>query len=217
MPPLAQADTVLEALGITEKSTIVLCFSGANVTTTTRTFLAFEYFGLGDQTSILDGGFEMWKLEKRPVSTDFPKVRQTKLTLKINPTVIADADWIKAHIGDPSVAIVDARDRRFYDGIGGGIARTGHIKGAVSIPYSSVMDTLNRLKDVATLQLIFAEAGIQKGMLIVSYCHVGQQATVVYAAAKQLGYNVGVYDGSFQDWNVRSGDYPVEKPEPVKK
>jgi thiosulfate/3-mercaptopyruvate sulfurtransferase len=217
MPPVTQADTVFEALGITEKSTIVLCFSGANVTTTTRTFLAFEYFGLGDQTSILDGGFELWKSEKRPVSTDSPKVRHTKLALKVNPAVITDADWVKAHIGDAAVAIVDARDRRFYEGIGGGISRTGHIKGAISIPYSSVLDSLNRLKDSASLQLIFAEAGIQKGMTILSYCHVGQQATVIYAVAKQLGYNAAVYDGSFQDWNVRGADYPVEKPEPVKK
>ena len=61
MPPVEQADTLLEGLGITTNSTIVLCFGGANVSPTTRMLLALSYFGFGNQTSVLDGGFEAWK------------------------------------------------------------------------------------------------------------------------------------------------------------
>jgi thiosulfate/3-mercaptopyruvate sulfurtransferase len=217
MPSVIQADSVLEELGITDSSTIILCFAGSNVSPTTRMFLALSFFGLGDRTSVLDGGMEMWKSEKRPLSAETPDVQRARLTLNVNPSVITDAEGVRAVLGDPSVAIVDTRDKRFYDGSGGSISRTGHIRGARSIPFGSVMDSTNRLKSRDALQNILADAGIHPGMKIISYCHVGQQATVVYAAAKELGYDVAVYDGSFQDWSVRGDDYPVDRPEPEKK
>ena len=217
MPPVEQADTLLESLGITPNSTIVLCFGGANVSPTTRMLLALSYFGFGNQTSVLDGGLDAWKSEKRTVSTETPVVKRTSLTLKITPSVITDADWVKANLTNSNVCIIDARGKNFYDGNGGGIVRTGHIKGAKSIPFTTVVDSTNRLKDLATLQKIFEDAGVKKGMKVVSYCHVGQQATVIYTVAKFLGFDAAVYNGSFEDWNVRGDDYPVEKPEPEKK
>jgi len=217
MPSVEQADTLFESFGITPNSAIVLCFGGANVSPTTRMLLALSYFGFGNQTSVLDGGLDAWKSEKRTVSTETPVVKRTPLTLKVTPSVITDADWVKANLANAGVCIVDARGKNFYDGNGGGILRTGHIKGAKSIPFTTVVDTTNRLKDIATLQKMFEDAGVKKGMKVVSYCHVGQQATVIYSVAKLLGFDAAVYDGSFEDWNVRGEDYPVEKPEPEKK
>lgn len=214
MPPIEQADTLLESFGITEKSTIVLCFGGNNVSTTTRMFLALNYFGFGNQTSVLDGGFEVWKKENRPVSTEGPAIQRTSLTLKPNQSAITDADWVKASIGNQKVAIVDTRTRTFYDGNGGGIVRQGHIKSAINIPFNSVLDTAAKLFTAERLQQIFDSVGVKKGMKVVSYCHVGQQATVIYSVAKLLGYEATVYDGSFEDWNVRGDEYPVEKPAP---
>ena len=46
---------------------------------------------------------------------------------------------------------------------------------------------------------------------IVSYCHIGQQATVVYFVAKYLGFDARLYDGSFEDWSRRS-ELPVIGP-----
>ncbi len=217
MPSVEGADTLLESLGITQNSTIVVCFGGSNVSTTTSMVLTLSYFGFGNQTSVLDGGFEAWKSEKRTVSTENPAVKRTSLSLRVNPSVLADADWIKTNLTNPGVCVIDARGKNFYDGNGGGIVRTGHIKGAKSIPFTTVVDSTNRLKDIATLQKMFEDAGVKKGMKVVSYCHVGQQATVIYSVAQLLGFDTAVYDGSFEDWNVRGDDYPVEKPEPEKK
>lgn len=211
MPPVEQVDTLLESYGISEKSTIVLCFGGNNVSTTTRMFLALNYFGFGNQTSILDGGFEAWKRENRTIATETPVARKTSLTLKPQPSVITDADWIKSNLSNSGVAIVDARTRTFYDGNGGGIVRQGHIKGAMNIPFSSVLDSTNKLLSLSRLQFMFDSVGVKKGRKVVSYCHVGQQATVIFSVAKMLGYDAAVYDGSFEDWNVRGDDYPVEK------
>jgi thiosulfate/3-mercaptopyruvate sulfurtransferase len=217
MPPPAQADTVLEGLGLSERSTIILCYSGNNLTSAARVYLALSYFGLGARTSILDGGLEAWKSEKRPLSQETPVIARTELSLRANPAVIVDAEMVRATLHDPGVAIIDARDKRFFDGMGGSVARTGHILGAKSIPYSSVVDTTTRLKSRTSLEQIFADAGLSKGTRLVVYCHVGQQACVVYAVARSLGYEAAVYDGSFQDWSLRGEEYPVERIEPVKK
>ena len=47
---------------------------------------------------------------------------------------------------------------------------------------------------------------------IATYCHIGQQASLLYFVAKYLGYDAHLYDGSFQDWSNRS-ELPVEKSE----
>ena len=54
---------------------------------------------------------------------------------------------------------------------------------------------------------------------MVSYCHTGQQATLVYFAAKRLGIEARMYDGSWDEWS-RMTDLPVEtsvvKQDPIK-
>lgn len=217
MPAVDEAKNVLESLGINVDSKIILVFAGQNVTITTRMLLALSYFGFGNQVGLLDGGLEAWKAEGRDVVKGTSEVKRTTLTLNVVPDVITDADWVKQNLANPKVTIVDARTKNFYDGNGGGIARQGHIKGAKHLVYSSMLDSTGKIKSKNDLQRLFDSAGVAKGATVVTYCHVGQQAALVYYAAKYLGYDAKVYDGCFEDWNVRDETYPVEKVEAVKK
>jgi thiosulfate/3-mercaptopyruvate sulfurtransferase len=217
MPDLNDAQKVLEDLGVSNDSKIVIVFARNNVPTTTRMLLAFSYLGFGYQVAILDGGLEAWKAEGRPVSKEAPTVTRTSVTITLHPEVITDADWVRDHLASPHVKIIDARTKNFYDGNGGGVSRTGHIKGAKSMPYTSVLDSTSRILPISELQKLFEDVGVMKGDTVVTYCHVGQQATVPYAVAILLGYTAMVYDGSFEDWNVRDDSYPVEKTETEKK
>ncbi len=211
MPTAAEGKKVLEELGITPSSTIVLVFTGANVTITTRMYLALAYFGFGDKTALLDGGYELWKSEGRPVSKEIPVVKKSTLRLAVHSGVITDADWVKKNLANKAVSIVDARTRNFYDGNGGGVSRQGHITGAKHLVFSSMLDSINRIRPREELQKLFDSAGIAHGNTVVTYCHVGQQATLVYYAARMLGYDAKVYDGCFEDWNVRDESFPVSK------
>lgn len=217
MPSVTDAKIVLEQLGITYDSKIILVFAGQNVTTTARMLLALTYFGFGDRIAMLDGGFEAWKSEGRTVSKENPEVKRTVVELKIVPEVITGADWVKQNLSNPKVTIVDARTKNFYDGNSGGIARQGHIKGAKSLVFNTLLDSTAKIKSVKELQHLFDSAGVAKGTTVVTYCHVGQQAALVYYTAKYLGYDAKVYDGCFEDWNVRDETYPVEKVEEAKK
>jgi thiosulfate/3-mercaptopyruvate sulfurtransferase len=57
---------------------------------------------------------------------------------------------------------------------------------------------------------------VKPGTEIVSYCHVGQQASLVWLAARMLGHEARLYDGSFEDWSGRD-DLPVVNPSAVAK
>jgi hypothetical protein len=58
-------------------------------------------------------------------------------------------------------------------------------------------------KEVARrLAALFTAAGVKPGDTVVTYCHIGQQATAAFAA-RTLGFKVLAYDGLFEDWSRR--------------
>jgi len=206
----------LEAAGISNGSRIVLYFSGENayVSPTARVMFTLDYAGLGGRASILDGGIEAWTRSGQTVTTEVPAARPgTLATLSIRQLVV-DAEFVKANLASPAIAVVDARNAAFYSGAqrGGNQAsphKAGHIEGAKSVPFSDTVNADNTLKPAAELQQLFTAAGVKPGDTVVAYCHIGQQATQVILAARTLGYAVRLYDGSFEEWSRK--DYPVAK------
>jgi thiosulfate/3-mercaptopyruvate sulfurtransferase len=210
LPETTRLDSVLEARGISDDSYVVLYFGNDWVSPTTRVFLTLEYAGLRGRVSILDGGLPAWKAENRPVTAKVPVDAKGNFTPRIRNDVVVDAAWVSQHLTDPSVAVIDARDAGFYyDSLDNEMPRGGHIAGARNIPFGTVVLDDNRVKSTAELQALFTAAGADTGDTVVSYCHIGQQGTLVYFAARLLGYNVRLYDGSFQDWSKRT-ELPVE-------
>jgi thiosulfate/3-mercaptopyruvate sulfurtransferase len=88
-------------------------------------------------------------------------------------------------------------------------AALGHVPGAHSLPFTSVSTADGKLKSTDELKALFTEAGVKSGDHIIAYCHIGIQATAVIFAARSLGMDAVLYDGSFQDWSKRG--LPVEK------
>lgn len=217
LPPAAQLKTTFEKLGVSDKSRIVVYFSKDWVTPTARVFLTLDYLGLGDQTSILDGGLPAWRAEKRPVTTDDDIVKLGSLSAQPNKQIVVDAAWVNANLNKPGVMILDARAPKFYTGEDAGrMPRGGHIPKARNIPFSTLVeDSNNKFKSVETLRQLFDAAGVKKGDSVATYCHIGQQASLLYFVARYLGYDAHLYDGSFEDWSRRA-ELPVVKSDAVK-
>jgi thiosulfate/3-mercaptopyruvate sulfurtransferase len=215
LPSAATLDSILESKGISDDSRIVLYNAKQYFSPTSRAFFTLEYMGLGGRVSILDGGLEAWRGEGRPVSAEIPKVTPGRLTPQVHPEIVADADYVKTHLTDQRVRIVDARDTAFFNGRETRQGRNGHIQGATNIPFTTMVDSAGKFLTPVQLKASFAAAGIKDGQTVVTYCHIGQQASLVWFVAKYLGFNAKLYDGSFQDWAARA-DLPVENPAAAK-
>jgi len=201
----------LEALGISDRSRVVVYYGSEWVSPATRVIFTLDYAGLGANATLLDGGMQAWRAERRMLTAETPKAQRGHLaTLKIKPIVV-NAAWVNSRIGTPNFHLIDGRAAVYYDGVEAGGPRKGHIKGAKSLPFTEVVDDKLYLRTPAELKALFAKAGVADGDTVVAYCHVGQQGTAVLFAARSIGHPVLLYDGSFEEWS-RHNELPVEDP-----
>ena len=212
LPSVAQLKSTFEKLGVSDNSRVVVYFSKDWVTPTARVFMTLDYLGLGDRTSILNGGLPAWRAENRPVTTEESIAKMGRLTPQPNGKLVVDAAWVNSNLNKPGVMILDARAPKFYTGEEiGRMPRAGHIPSARNIPFSSLVeDSNNKFKSVETLSQLFTAAGVKQGDSVTTYCHIGQQASLLYFVARYLGYDAHLYDGSFEDWS-RHPELPVLK------
>jgi thiosulfate/3-mercaptopyruvate sulfurtransferase len=207
----------LESLGIGDDSRIVVYFGKDWVSPTARVYFSLDAAGLGERTSILDGGMPAWKdVNGAVVASSADPVlavqrKPGKITARPRPELVVDLDFVKANREAPGVALIDARNAKFFDGTEqGAMPRAGHIPCARNLPFDTLVTDDDRMKSPAETAKILEAAGVRPGDTVVSYCHIGQQATVVYFAAKRLGFKALLYDGSWDEWSRRS-ELPIEK------
>lgn len=210
----------LERMGISDDSRIVLYYGEDWVSPTTRMFFTLAYAGLGGQASLLDGGMSAWVRTGHGTTTDVPTSPRAGhlAALHVQPIVV-DGEFVRSHKETPGFTIVDARSAGFYDGVmesgPDDAKRRGHIPGARSLPFDSVVDDSNVFKSASDLATLFRNAGVKTGDTVIGYCHIGQQATAMLFAARAIGFPVLLYDGSFEDWARH--DWPLDVPTPARK
>lgn len=209
LPP-DQLKTNLEAIGIGDDSRVVY-YAPDWDPMATRLFFTLDYLGHGDQAALLDGGMDRWLHEKRPTSSEEPKITPGTLTIHLHPEIVAKMDWMTKLVGEASgksdVVIVDARPMKRY--------RAGHLPGAEPMFWETALVSEDNpvLRSPQELKQKFDVVGVTPGKKIVSYCEVGLQASYTYFLARYLGYAAEMYDGSYSEWSaakepVVRGDSP---------
>jgi len=211
LPEADQLRAKLAALGVSDDSRIVLYYSSDQVVSaTTRILFTLDYLGLGERASLLNGGLPGWVAAGKPVTTEVATFAPGKLTERpVKKNMVVDADLVKSIGEHPGYKLVDARAPVYYKGTEPTYKKSGHIPGAVSIPFSELLDDKLNM-DRERVAESFRKAGIKPGDTVVTYCHIGMQATVVMLGARMLGNPVMLYDGAFQDW-AQNDRGPVEK------
>ena len=199
LPPVEALQRAFEKLGVADGTRVVVYPGTESVQSATRVWFTLDYLGLGERASLLDGGLAAWRAEGRPLSTEAPPpAGPGRLTVHPAPQRVVDAAWLHAHLNDGNVQVLDSRAPEFYT--------AGRVPGARNVPFSSVLDEQRKLKPVEALRGLM---GAPKD-LTVTYCHIGQQATLTYFVARYLGLEARLYDGSFTDWSSRT-ELPIEK------
>jgi thiosulfate/3-mercaptopyruvate sulfurtransferase len=210
LPPPDELRAQMQALGISDKSHVIVYSENDGIARATRIILTMDAAGFGERASLLDGGLKAWEASGHATTADAPPATMVVLSpLKMQSRIVT-ADTVQSHLKTPGYTIVDARAPEFYNGEkpGSENAVLGHVPGAHNIPFTSVTGPDGKLKSPEELKALFAQAGVKPGDHILAYCHIGIQATAVIFAARTLGMEAELYDGSFQDWSKRG--LPVE-------
>ncbi len=205
LPPTGQLLERIASFGISDDSRIVVYFGrSGGVPSATRIIFTLDYVGLGDRTSLLNGGLGAWQRAGKTVTAAGPAVTPGRLTARPPKSLVVDAAFVASVPQRPAHRLVDARAAVFYSGIEPTMnGKSGHIPGAVNVPFTAITDDELRI-DPGRLEALFRDAGVRPGDTVVAYCHIGQQATAVIFGARLLGHPVLLYDGAFQDWAVNN-------------
>ena len=209
LPPAARLDSLFESLGVGDRGRIVIY---GEILPATRLFFTLDYLGLGDRVSILNGGLESWTRAGGVTTSEAgaPPAR-VSLTVRPQPELLADAQYVNARRGNPAVLLLDARTQQEFDGAAQeeGVTRPGHIPGAVRLDWTELIGE-GKFREKDELRRLFTAAGAAPGREIITYCRVGSRASALYFAARLLGYSVRLYDGSMNDWASRA-ELPVAR------
>jgi thiosulfate/3-mercaptopyruvate sulfurtransferase len=182
----------------------------------------FELFS-HKKTAVMDGGRLKWEKEGRPLSKDVPTVPITTYHApdRTDYKIRAYRDDVLKHT-QAGLPLVDVRSPGEYSGqlfhMDGypqeGSLRTGHIKGAASVPWAKAANPEDgTFKTAEQLrQLYEQEQGLNPSDSIIAYCRIGERSSHTWFVLKYLlGYpNVRNYDGSWTEWGNLVG-VPIEK------
>ena len=166
-----------------------------------RVVYTFNYAGF-DKVKFIDGGFK--QVEKLGFNKNY---EPTEDRLDVSDVVRIEAtqkekaiftDELLSKLGSNDVQIIDTRLEVEFNGrVIYGENKAGHIPGAISLPFNSLVDEEGFVKSREELKKYVNEKGLDKDKLQITYCTTGVRASYVAVILEELGFNVRNYEPSF--------------------
>lgn len=199
---LPSADVFAEVVGRLgiDGRTQVVCYATANHWWATRLWWMFRVFG-HDRVAVLDGGFQHWSREGRPIETGPGRPRPArKFDATYHPEFVADKNDVLAAIRSGDVCVVNALRPEQHAGTGGtSYGRLGHIAGSANVPAVRVVGADHRFLPDADLRALLADTLARPK--VIAYCGGGIAASSIAMLLMKFGHSdVRLYDASMSEW-----------------
>lgn len=216
LPPLDVLIELIRNLGIDEETKKIVLYGPTNPGGPARLFHVLDYLGFGDYTALLDGHLPRWTAEDRPITYSVPDPVYTYFIPVMNPQALT----ARSAVGDLMSTLALRRvDDPMIDGSGFVLFdsrrdpqyATGHIPGATQgnplLDYVGIRaggaDPLTRWVLRSRLEIVnrYNALGLDKGDIAITSCRTGIAGSLLYFTLKYAGFEVTLYDGSFNEWS----------------
>ena len=190
-------EATLTRLGIAPTDTVVVYDDGTLFAA--RLWWVLHQLGHEDKR-ILNGGLAAWRAaggEIETTGTWYGYSPSNPYRGSPRPEALAQLPEVEAALGDPGVALVDARAPDEY--------AAGHIPGAVNLEFTAnaLPDAPRYWKSAAELRAMYEAAGVTPDQRVIPYCTTGVRSAVTYFTLGLLGYeDVALYTGSWAEWSA---------------
>jgi thiosulfate/3-mercaptopyruvate sulfurtransferase len=194
-----------------DDTTRVVLYSTANIWWATRAWWLLRVFGF-DNAAVLDGGFQKWIAEERPMEAGPAKPRPPRtFVVREVRDLMADKQEVLRAIGSSAICTINAlRPEQHAGGGGTDYGRPGRIAGSVNMAAAHLVDpATNAFLPADELRARFAAVGAMDRKVI-TYCGGGIAASADALALVMLGHkDVKLYDASLSEW-AKDPSLPME-------
>ncbi len=203
MLPLEDVAKILGNKGVSNDDSIVVYDEGTQKYAT-LVYWIFKYLGAKD-VKVLHKEMNAFRDARIKLTSEVPTVKAKTFTVNLVPEINADAAYVESAIGNPNVVIIDARTPDEFNGIRNekSTYSNGHIKGAINIPYESLVKTGTNvfISPDEFKKLAGIELSPEKTYLL--YCKTGIKGATLYTYMTNiLGFkNVKNYKGAYAEWD----------------
>ncbi|WP_435006576.1 sulfurtransferase [Tundrisphaera lichenicola] len=188
----------LAPLGI-EPETEVLVFDGTRQLGAARIWWLLSYLGV-EKVGLIDGNFELWKSQGRPVTSEIPKVPPRAFPVQIRADRHASRSDVMDALKAGQTTIVDARSQAEYAGERKLAKRAGHIPGACRLEWSELVDAEGRFLEESALRGKVEAMKIKPGEPVITHCQGGGRSSVDAFAFERLGFPTRNFYLGWSDW-----------------
>lgn len=210
MPP-AEFEALARRWGVSDDTPVIVYDDNASLHAA-RVWWVFRRYGHHD-VRVVDGGFNAWLHEGRPVTSAPPRPQPGTFTARPETSAgISLEEFASALSAGDCPAIWDTRSDEEWAGTNDrGNRRAGHVPGARHLEWRRLMQgpPARRFRPLEEIRADLVAAGLDPDAETVTYCQAGIRGAFGQFVLALLGNeHARTYDGSMGEWANRD-DTPL--------